>query len=83
MNTPASVGARFDLGGSCVVTVSDQTVSGAASYQACYAILAGPALAVVAPGNLTLRATTLVVLRNGVSVGAAARLTIALGDAPG
>jgi uncharacterized membrane protein len=83
MDAVATVDAGFDLGGSCVVTVSDQTVSGAASYQACHTILAGPALAVVAPGDLTLRATTLVVLRNGVSIGAGARLTIALGDAHG
>jgi hypothetical protein len=83
MNAAASVGAHFGLGGSCVVTVSDQTISGTASYEACHAILAGPALAVVAPGNLTLRASTLVVLRNGVSVGPGTRLTIALGDAPG
>jgi probable HAF family extracellular repeat protein len=84
MSAAASVGARFDLGGSCVITVSDQTVSGAASYQACYAILAGPALAVVAPdGNLNLRANTMVALRNGVSVGAGARLTIALGGVAG
>jgi hypothetical protein len=73
----------FELGGSCVVTVSNVTISTSASYQACHAILAGPVLAVVAPGDLTLRATTLVVLRNGVSIGNGARLTIALGDAPG
>ena len=74
----ATVGARFDLGGLCVVTVSDQTISTSASYQACHAILAGPALAVDAPGALTLRATTLVVLRNGVSVGPGARLTVGI-----
>jgi probable HAF family extracellular repeat protein len=83
MNAPAMVGAHFELGGSCVVTVSDQTVNTTASYQACHAILAGPALAVVAPGHLSLRATTLIVLRNGVSVGPGARLTVALGGAPG
>jgi glucose/arabinose dehydrogenase len=63
----------------CVVEVSDRTVAGNETHESCHTLLAGPNVAVVSPGHLTLRGGTTVVLRNGVSIGPGARLTIALG----
>lgn len=60
----------------CVVTVQGRTVDGSETYESCGVLFAGPALDVVSPGDLGLRAGDLVVLRNGVSVGSGARLTL-------
>jgi phage tail-like protein len=62
----------------CVVTVQDRVVDGSETHESCGVLLAGPALGVVSPGDLRLRAADLVVLRNGVSVGSGARLTLEL-----
>ncbi len=55
--------------------LTGQTVSGAASWQAC-GILAGPAFEITATGSVTLRASTSVVLRNGFTVRAGGTLTV-------
>jgi hypothetical protein len=62
----------------CVVEVSDRTITGNETHESCHTLLAGPDLAVVAPGHLMLRGGTRVVLRNGVSIGPSARLTVAV-----
>jgi hypothetical protein len=62
----------------CVVEVSDRTITGNETHESCHTLLAGPDLAVVAPGHLTLRAGTVVALRNGVSIGPGARLSVAI-----
>jgi immune inhibitor A len=59
---------------SCDLVLSNQTVSTSMTYESCGSLAAGPSFAVVAPGNLTLRAANRVVLRNGFSVGQGARL---------
>jgi len=61
------------------IEVQEQTVSTTVTIEATDQVLAGPGLVVTAPGQLFLRAGTRVVLRNGVAVGAGARLTVALG----
>ncbi len=53
----------------------DETVSGSSSWEAC-GIVAGPNFTVVAGGHATLRASTSVVLRNGVRVHPGGALTI-------
>jgi hypothetical protein len=62
----------------CVVEVSDRTVTSNETHESCHTLLAGPAVAVVAPGHLVLRGGAVVALRNGVSVGPGARLTVAV-----
>jgi Zn-dependent metalloprotease len=62
----------------CDLTLMDQTISTAVVHEACGTISAGPSFAVVAPGELMLRAATMVVLRNGCSVGSGASLTVAV-----
>jgi hypothetical protein len=65
----------------CVVEVSDRTVTGSETHESCHTLLVGPNVAVVAPGHLTLRGGTVVALRNGVSIGPGARLTVAIDTA--
>ena len=60
-------------GFSCVdLVLSSQTVATTQVYDSCSTITAGPAFAVTAPGDLTLRASGGVYLTNGVSVGSGA-----------
>jgi Zn-dependent metalloprotease len=64
--------------GACGLELTDQTVSTTVVHAVCGTIHVGPALAVVSPGDLTLRAGVSVVLRNGVSIDSGATLTIAV-----
>ncbi len=63
---------------SCTVTLANQTVSSVQTVQACGSLFVGPALQVVSPAALTLRAATMVAFRNGFSLGSGATLTVAL-----
>ena len=69
---------RVPFPGGCDLVFESQTVSTTVGYESCGTITAGPGFAVDAPGDLTLRAATHVVLRNGFSIGSGARLTAAL-----
>jgi len=63
----------------CDLVLTGQTVTTSTTWEACNSITAGdPAqpFAVVSPGHATLRAGVRVVLRNGVSVGSGAALTL-------
>lgn len=64
--------------GACGLELTAQTISTTVVHAVCGSIYAGPELAVVSPGDLTLRAGVSVVLRNGVSVDSGATLTIAV-----
>ena len=63
---------------SCDIVLANLTVAAEQTFEACGTIAAGPWFAVVPPGAATLRAPQSVVLRNGVSAGPDARLTIAI-----
>jgi hypothetical protein len=78
INATKNATATFSETGTCTITVSGQTVTTAQTHESCDGIYAGPSLAVVSPGDLTLRAAVQVILRNGVSADAGARLTIGL-----
>ena len=58
--------------------VESQTIDTAERIESYNLLTAGPALSIVSPGNVTLRAAQAVILRNGFSVGSGARLTAAL-----
>ncbi len=63
----------------CDLVLANQTVTTTTTWEACNSITAGDAaqpFVVQSPGHATLRAGNRVVLRNGVSVGAAGRLTV-------
>ncbi len=60
--------------------LSNQTITGAATYEACDTITAGTAFAIDSPGNVTFRAPH-IVLTNGFSVGAGATF-LADGSSP-
>jgi hypothetical protein len=62
----------------CLLILDNQTISTTVVHESCGLIFAGPSLAVLSPGQLTLRAAQRVVLRNGFSVASGARLTVAL-----
>jgi len=79
IDVATSVTATFNLAsGGCDVVLQSQTISTNTLQESCGTIKAGPALAVQSPAQLTLRAATYVVLRNGFSVGSGAKLTVAL-----
>src|SRR5690606_12622773 len=63
---------------SCTVVLSGQTISDTRTITSCGTLAAGPALEVTSTGNLTLRAATAVVLRNGFSVQSGAIVKIGL-----
>jgi hypothetical protein len=66
----------------CVVILEGMTVTGAEVYESCSTLLAGPSIVVDGPaGDLLLRAPNSIVLRNGVTVGQGAALTVALDPA--
>jgi hypothetical protein len=77
MDGAKGVTATFNLAASNDLTLANQTISSAVVHEVSGSIYAGPALAVVSPARLTLRAGAKVVLRNGVAVGTGARLTVA------
>jgi hypothetical protein len=63
-------------GGSCEdLTLSNETVDTTELYEACGTLRAGDGFEVVSPGNVTLRART-VVLGSGFSVGSGSRLRV-------
>jgi hypothetical protein len=62
----------------CDRILEGTTVSTVVIEESCGTLTAGPDLAVESPGNLTLRAADRVVMRNGVSIGDGARLTVEL-----
>ena len=69
---------RVPIPGGCDLVLADQTVWTTVGYESCGTIAAGPGLVVDAPGDLTLRAATQVVLHNGFSVASGASMTAAL-----
>jgi hypothetical protein len=77
MDGAKGVTATFNLAASNDLTLANQTISSTVVHEVSGSIYAGPALAVVSPARLTLRAGAKVVLRNGVAVGTGARLTVA------
>jgi glucose/arabinose dehydrogenase len=64
--------------GGCSLTLSSQTITTAQAYTSCGTLTAGPAFRVEAPGDVTLRAATSVILANGFSVGTGAAFTAGL-----
>jgi len=61
----------------CVpVSLADQTIDDARTYEACEELSAGNGFAILSPGNVTFRSGRTVVLRNGFSVGSGARFRI-------
>jgi RHS repeat-associated protein len=64
-------------GGSPLV-LTDQTVDTTETFESCASIEAGPGFSIVDPGDVTLRATERVVLKDGFSVGSGARLTVSI-----
>ena len=66
----------FEFMGCPVLSLADETIATAETYEEC-AVSAGPDLAVVGPGgDLTLRFGTTASFANGVSIGADAALTV-------
>jgi hypothetical protein len=78
MDGAKGVTATFNLAASDDLTLANQTISSTVVHEVSGSIYVGPALAVVSPGNVTLRAGVRVVLRNGVSLGSSAKLTVAI-----
>jgi hypothetical protein len=78
MDEARSVTATFTAGAPCGVVLEGQTIDTTETFESCDTLKAGPTLAIVSPGNVTLRAAQAVILRNGFSVGSGARLTAAL-----
>ncbi len=63
------------FGPDCVaITLSGQTVTTTQTYTSCSTLTAGPSFRVEAPGDVTLRAATAVILANGFSVGDGAKV---------
>jgi uncharacterized repeat protein (TIGR01451 family) len=62
-------------------TVANQVVSGAAMFEACQTLTAGPALTVTATGELTLRAGHRVVFTDGFSVEPGGQLVVEIDPA--
>ena len=54
--------------------LNNQSINDTQVYEACNSISAGPAFAIVSPGEVTFRAPS-IVLKNGFSVGANAKFT--------
>lgn len=89
---PRPIGEGVDIGADervppCVVAesivLSDDTVTGTEVHEACEQILAGPAYAVAAGGDLSLRTRGRVVLAGGFAVLAGGRLRIEIDPAAG
>jgi hypothetical protein len=75
MTQARSVIATFT---SCAVVISNQTVTTMQTYTSCSTLTLGPAFRVAAPGDVTARAATRVILTNGFSVGSGASFTAGL-----
>lgn len=77
MTQDRSVTATFTAG--CTpVTLSNQTITTTQTYTSCGTLTAGPAFRIAAPGDVTFRAATSVILANGFSVGPGATFTAGL-----
>ncbi|NWF99419.1 MAG: M20/M25/M40 family metallo-hydrolase [Thermoanaerobaculaceae bacterium] len=63
---PAAV--PLEGGGGCELEVADRTISGAEVFLSCGELSAGPDLLVASSGAATLRAASVMILRNGVRV---------------
>jgi hypothetical protein len=60
------------------VEVTGQSITSMVTYEAPVQVLAGPSVTVASPGQLTLRAGTEVILRNGFAVGSSATFIAAV-----
>jgi hypothetical protein len=66
---------------STTLDLANETVTTTETRGACDTVTVGPNFAVNAPGDLTIEAGNMVVLKNGSSVGAGAKLTVVLDPA--